>query len=136
MSKIDKLKDAVIRGDKSRFIQNIFNFSKKDIIGLTEQEFKEVLECCSKIEFNGIQEFSNFLLEEGIQAFIIPEDKHKTENLFIARFYYSIFLIFPSKHYRDCAWVSIELGKVYRILAELGIESKTNLEQSAKLIQF
>ena len=84
MSKIDKLKDAVITGDKSRFIHNIFDFSKKDIIGLTEQEFKEVFECCYKIELNGIQEFSNFLLEEGMQASIIPEDKYKKESNYSA----------------------------------------------------
>lgn len=135
MSKIDKLKDAVITGDKSRFIHNVFNFSNKDIIGLTEQEFKEVLECCFKIELDVIQEFSNFLLEEGMQALRIPEDEYKKENLLIARFYYSFFLIFPLNHDRDFAWVTIELGKVYRKLAELGIDSKKNLEQSVKLIQ-
>lgn len=98
MGKIDKLKNAVITGDKSKFIHNIFDFSKKDIIGLTEQEFKEVLECCSKITLDGIQEFFNFLLEEGNQAIITPEDEYKKENLLIVRFYLSIFLIFPSKY--------------------------------------
>lgn len=135
MSKIDKLKDAVITGDKSRFIHNIFDFSKKDIVGLTEQEFKEVLECCSKIKLDGIQEFFNFLLEEGRQEFIIPEDDYKKENLLIARFYLSIFLIFPSKYDLDFTRTSIILGKVYRYLAELGIDSKKNIEQSVKLIQ-
>ena len=44
-------------------------------------------------------------------------------------------MIFPSKYNQNFALVTIELGKVYRRLAELGIDSKKNLEQSVKLIQ-
>lgn len=135
MSIIDKLKDAVITGDKSRFIHNIFDFSKKDIIGLTEEEFKEVLECCSKVKLDGIQEFSDFLFEEAKQAFINPEDEYKKENLLIGRFYCSIFLIHPSKYDIDITMTAIILGRVYRCLAELGIDTKKNLEESVKLIQ-
>ena len=32
---VDKLKDAVIAGNKSRFLQGIFDFSEKDITELT-----------------------------------------------------------------------------------------------------
>ena len=135
MIKVDKLKNAVITGDKSRFIQSIFDFSKKDITEFTEQEFEEVLDCCSKIKLDGIQEFFDFLLEEGMQVFIIPEDEYNKEKLLVARFYLSIFLIISSKRNPNFAEVALITGKVCQTLAQLGIHSKKNLKQSIKLIK-
>ncbi|MFZ3383017.1 MAG: hypothetical protein WA144_03735 [Candidatus Methanoperedens sp.] len=57
MNKIDKLRDAVSKEDKSGFINGIHDFSDEDIIKLTEQEFEEILKCCTKMKLDEVEEF-------------------------------------------------------------------------------
>ncbi len=57
MDKFDRLRNAVVKGDKSGFINSIHDFSEEDIIGLTEQEFEEILRCCAEMKLGRLKKF-------------------------------------------------------------------------------
>lgn len=134
MGKIDKLRDSIISADKNNFIDSIFDFSEEDIIGLTEQEFKEIIESSSKIKLDGIEEFFKFLFDEGTHA-LNPENEYIKMNILISRFYLSIFLALYSKQDRNYAIVAVDLGRVHRMLAEIGVDPKKNIGLAIKFHQ-
>lgn len=132
---IYKLRDSIIKRDKRDFINCIHDFSEEDIIGLTEQEFEEIQESCSKMKLDGVEEFLDFLSIEGVQEFKNFENGFVIDNLLIARFYLTIFLRLRSGHDRDYAINAYILGSVFQKLAELGIEPEKNLMHSIELHQ-
>lgn len=135
MSKIYKLRESIIKRDKRGFINSIHDFSEEDIIGLTEQEFEEIQESCTKMKLDGVEDFFDFLSREGVQKIENSEFEHVAENLLIARFYLTIYIRLRSGHDRYSAVNAIILGSVLQKLVELGIEPEKNLKQSIELHQ-
>lgn len=133
MDKLNKLKDSVIKRDKRSFIGSIYDFSEEDIIRLTEQEFKEIQECCTKIKLNELKDLLYFLLDEGILVLSNSEIERDKENALVGRFYLSIFLKLYLENDKYTAIAKINLGFALGKLVDLGIEQKKNLEESIKL---
>jgi hypothetical protein len=133
MDKISKLKDSVNKRDRIAFIDIIHDFSDDDIIRLTEQDFEEIVRCCSKIKLAGIEEFLIFLFYEGVRALKNSEKDFMKENTIIGRFYFSIFLNLILKSDINFAGATMNLGIVHLYLGELGIEPEKNLKKSIEL---
>jgi tetratricopeptide (TPR) repeat protein len=135
MSEIERLKDAVVKEDKIGFINAFHNFLEDDIVKLTEREFKEFQECCTKMNLDGVEEFLIFLLTEGINAWDKSKIELIKENLLISKFYLTIFLEFCPKYDINYARATIGLGNVNRELAEIGVKPKKNIADSIDLYQ-
>lgn len=135
MGKLNRLREAVIKGDKRSFIDSIHDFSEEDIVDLTEQQCEDISKWCSKIKLNGVEEFFDFLLDEVEQAIEKSITEQAKENSLIGRFYSSIFMALRPKHDIIFAKVSMNLGIIHINLAELGIDAKKNLEESIRLQQ-
>src|SRR5665648_297455 len=135
MDKFDTLKDTAIKGNKSELIHSIHDFSETQIISLEEYEFENLLACLTKIKLTGRRDFYSFLFKKGTTAFKKSQIEKVKENLLIGRFYLSIFVSLYAKHNKIFAMAVGNLGSVYCGLAELGIDSETNLEKSIKLNQ-
>lgn len=133
MDKVNKLIDSVNKGDRVTFIDTIHDFSDDDIIGLTEQDFEEIVKCCSKIKLLGIEEFLIFLFHEGVRALENSEKDFMKQNTLIGRFYFSIFLNLYLKSDINFARAATNLGVVHLYLGELGIQPDKNLKKSIEL---
>ena len=135
MSKIDNLRDAAIKRDKSSFIDSIFDFSEEDIVRLTEHEFKNVLKYCAMIKLKRVNELLCFIFDEGLRALDDSEIKRDKENNVISRFYFSIFLNLHLEHDDYFARAAGNLGYTLTKLAHLGMNPINNVKESIKLHQ-
>lgn len=134
MNKIDRLRDVSLRQDKHGFINAIYDFSKEDIIILTEQEFEDAQESCTKIKLDGVDEFFAFLQDEFLQ-YVGDIAEPNTEELLVIRFYLTIILRTRPRYDRYSLGIAITLGNVHRELAQLGINSDENIRASIELFK-
>ena len=137
MGKIDRLRDAFLIRENSIFIDSIYDFSEEEIVGLTEQEFNEILEYCSKIKLDKdsrtkiLIDFGN----KGTQALENATIGQVKENILIGRFYLSIILSLHLQRDINVSGAILNLGIAHKMLAELGIDSEKNILQSIILFQ-
>ena len=135
MSEIELLKDTIVKEDKIGFINIIHNFSEVDILKLTELEFKEIKECCSKMNFDGVRELLIFLYNEGMNAWEKSKNEFMKENLLLSKFYFTMLLEFYHKYDLAYANATIALGTVNQELAEIGVNSENNIVDSIEQYQ-
>ena len=135
MNKLNRLKDVAIRQDKRGFINAIYDFTEEDIIRLTEQEFDDAQEYCTKIKLDGVDEFFAFLYEELLQH-VADGTEYNKEELLIIRFYLTIILITQSEYDEYSSSIAINLGNVHQELAELGINAEKNIRKSIELCKY
>lgn len=124
-----QLESSIANNDKKLFIDIIFDLPADVIVGFTKEEFSQVLSISRQIDLHNVDDLFSFLLSEG--AFYLKkvlDGIDELNNSFLSRFYYSLFISLSGNDKQKLKYALINSTFAYFKLAELGVDSRENLE--------
>ena len=135
---IDKLRDIVKRGDGEGFCQFFRQLKPEDVLKLSEDEYQEIMSFAQQMEMEGFirdDSFFEFLYYIAHEYLKLAERGWKGEvrqSAFLSLFYNSLFLNLCPIRNEIFASSLMHKGFSLRILAEQGVNTIKNLEESLK----
>ena len=133
---LHQLEYAVTNNDKKLFINIIYNLTPDIIISFTEEELSRIVNISRQINLYDVDEFFEFLVSEGTLFFGYAfERKDELNNSFLGRFYYSLCISLYENNKEKVKNVFLIYSIACSLLADMGIESKVNLEKAINLCE-
>jgi tetratricopeptide (TPR) repeat protein len=131
---LHQLESAVTKNDKKVFIETIFDLPPDVVVGITEEEFSRVISLSRLVSLQQVDELFNFLEDEGL-FFLqkVLEGNDELNNSLIGRFYYSLFISLAGNNKQRAKSALINNAVACCKLAEIGVDSKENLETAIRL---
>lgn len=126
---LHQLESSIANNDKKLFIDIIFDLPTDVIVSFTQEQFSHIISISNLISLQQVDELFDFLESEG--TFFLKNALNgidELDNSFLSKFYYNLYVSLCKNNKWKVKRVLVDYAIACNKLAELGVNSKENLE--------
>ncbi|MHB8100971.1 MAG: hypothetical protein ACYDEF_02055 [Methanosarcina sp.] len=131
---LHQLESSIANNDKKLFAKTIFDLPADVIVGFTKEEFSQTISISHQFSSQKMDRLFNFLEVKGL-FFLKNALKgiNEINNFLLSKFYYSLCISLYETNTEKVKRVLVNNAVVCDKLAEMGIDSRENIETAVSL---
>ena len=129
-----QLESSAANNNKNLFAKSIYILPADVIVGFTKEEFSRIIYITHQFSSPKMDKLSNFLEIKGL--FFLKnalKEVDELNNCLLSKFYYSLYVSISENNIEDVKRVLVKNAVACGKLAEMGIDSRENIETAIRL---